>query len=43
MKYRFSSRCSKDNLKDIRVFVSDVLNKYSIPEVKKKRIDPGCG
>ena len=38
MKYKFETACSKDNLKDIRVFIGDVLSKYSIPEVKKNEL-----
>ena len=38
MQYKFNTSCSKDKLKEIRLFVSKVLNKYNIPEVKKNEL-----
>ena len=38
MKYKFTSKCSKDKLKEIRLFVSDILDRYGIPEVKKNEL-----
>ena len=38
MQYRFETNCSKNKLKEIRVFVSEVLNNYSISEVDKNEL-----
>lgn len=38
MEYRFSASCSKDKLKEIRIFLSNILDLYSISEVKKNEL-----
>ncbi len=34
MDYRYNCQCSKNKLKEIREFVTDVLHKYNLSEVK---------
>ncbi len=34
MDYRYNCQCSKDKLKEIREFVTEVLHKYNLSEVK---------
>ncbi|MCZ6899981.1 MAG: ATP-binding protein, partial [Bacteroidetes bacterium] len=34
MDYRYNCQCSKEKLKKIREFVSEVLHKYNLTEVK---------
>ena len=38
MEYRFSTTCSKDKLKEIRIFLTRILDHYSISEVKKNEL-----
>ena len=38
MEYRFSATCSKDKLKEIRIFLLGILDHYSISEVKKNEL-----
>ena len=38
MKYKFTTSCSKDKLKEIRIFVSGILDLYSISEIKKNEL-----
>ncbi len=38
MEYRFTATCSKVKLKEIRIFISGILDHYSISEVKKNEL-----
>jgi len=38
MVYKTKFPCSKDQLSDIRVFLSDVLSKHAIPEVEQNTL-----
>ncbi len=38
MEYKFTTTCSKDKLKEIRIFVSGVLDLYSISDIKKNEL-----
>ena len=38
MEYKFTTTCRKDKLKEIRIFVSGILDLYSISDIKKNEL-----